>query len=126
MPKNKDSEKKSGGEKSVKKEKKGETRVRKKAAAKKAATKKATVRKKAASPSAGSKRKTARSTSHQAKGSRTRSSAAAPGDRQKMIAEAAYYRWLARGQRDGNPDGDWIAAEREIDRLHGRDDDSEH
>ena len=28
-----------------------------------------------------------------------------------MIAEAAYYRWLARGQRDGNPEavfGAWF------------------
>lgn len=126
MPKKKDSEKKSGGGKSVKKEKKDETGIRKKAAAKKAAKKKATVRKKAASSSAIGKRKIARSTSQQTRGSRTRSPATAPADRQKMIAEAAYYRWLARGQRDGNPDSDWIAAEREIDRLHERDDDGEH
>jgi hypothetical protein len=36
--------------------------------------------------------------------------------RQRMIAEAAYYRALGRRFQDGNPLDDWLAAEREINR----------
>ena len=32
-----------------------------------------------------------------------------------MISEAAYYHALERGLKDGDPVGDWLAAEREID-----------
>lgn len=44
---------------------------------------------------------------------------AAPSDdeRQRMIAEAAYYRAAARGFHGGDPVDDWLAAEREIERL---------
>ncbi len=35
--------------------------------------------------------------------------------RQQMIAEAAYYRALQRGFDGGDPNEDWLAAEREID-----------
>jgi hypothetical protein len=36
-------------------------------------------------------------------------------ERQRMIAQAAYYRAERRGFRDGNPEQDWIEAEAEID-----------
>ncbi|MEX0746076.1 MAG: DUF2934 domain-containing protein [Phycisphaeraceae bacterium] len=32
-----------------------------------------------------------------------------------MIAEAAYYRWIARGYAPGGEFGDWLAAEREVE-----------
>ncbi len=35
-------------------------------------------------------------------------------ERQRMIAEAAYYRALNRGFNGGDPLDDWLAAEREI------------
>ena len=38
----------------------------------------------------------------------------APEERRRMIAEAAYYRAKSRGFR-GDPIGDWLAAEAEID-----------
>lgn len=38
-------------------------------------------------------------------------------ERQRMIAEAAYYRAMLRGFQSGDPDEDWLAAEREINRL---------
>lgn len=53
----------------------------------------------------------------------TGSTAANPGtqisdeDRQRMIAEAAYYRAQARGFNGGDAIDDWLAAEREINRL---------
>lgn len=42
---------------------------------------------------------------------------AAEGERQRMIAEAAYYRAMMRGFQNGDPSDDWLAAEREINRL---------
>jgi hypothetical protein len=41
----------------------------------------------------------------------------APGERERMIAQAAYFRALARGFAGGDPVEDWLAAEREISRL---------
>lgn len=41
-------------------------------------------------------------------------------ERQRMIAEAAYYRALARGFEPGNEVDDWIQAEAEIDRASTR------
>lgn len=38
-------------------------------------------------------------------------------ERQRMIAEAAYYRAMMRGFQNGDPADDWLAAEREINRL---------
>ena len=38
-------------------------------------------------------------------------------DRERMIAEAAYYRAMLRGFANGDPADDWLAAEREINRL---------
>jgi len=38
-------------------------------------------------------------------------------ERQKMIAEAAYYRAMVRGFQNGDPKNDWLAAEQEINRL---------
>ena len=38
-------------------------------------------------------------------------------DRQRMIAEAAYFRAMQRGFSSGDPLDDWLAAEREIGRL---------
>jgi hypothetical protein len=38
-------------------------------------------------------------------------------ERQRMIAEAAYFRALERGFQGGDPTRDWIEAEREINRL---------
>lgn len=37
--------------------------------------------------------------------------------RQRMIAEAAYFRAMERGFNGGDPVDDWLIAEREIDRL---------
>lgn len=34
-----------------------------------------------------------------------------------MIAEAAYFRALARGFQGGDPIDDWLAAEAEVNRL---------
>lgn len=44
--------------------------------------------------------------------------------RQRMIAEAAYYRAQARGFQGGSPEEDWKAAEAEIDRMLGKGTDS--
>lgn len=44
-------------------------------------------------------------------------SAVSEDERQRMIAEAAYYRAMMRGFQNGNPTDDWLAAEREISRL---------
>lgn len=44
-------------------------------------------------------------------------STAAPEKRRHMIEEAAYYRALKRGFDGGDPVEDWLAAEREINRL---------
>lgn len=38
-------------------------------------------------------------------------------ERQRMIAEAAYFRAMQRGFSGGDPVDDWLVAEREIDRL---------
>ena len=42
---------------------------------------------------------------------------AEPGEREAMIAEAAYYRAEARGFEAGHELEDWLAAENEIDLL---------
>lgn len=42
-----------------------------------------------------------------------------PQERQQMIAVAAYYRAEARGFMAGGALQDWLAAEDEIDLLHG-------
>jgi hypothetical protein len=44
-------------------------------------------------------------------------SPAEPGEREAMIAEAAYYRAEARGFQPGHELEDWLAAENEIDML---------
>jgi hypothetical protein len=41
--------------------------------------------------------------------------ATSPEERQRMIAEAAYFRALQRGFSGGDSVEDWLAAEREID-----------
>lgn len=57
------------------------------------------------------------------RGSSTVSSSSAPrrqpaeDERQRMIAEAAYYRAMMRGFQNGSPSDDWFAAEQEINRL---------
>ena len=38
-----------------------------------------------------------------------------PDERNRMIREAAYFRALKRGFKNGDPLQDWVAAEREID-----------
>lgn len=38
-------------------------------------------------------------------------------ERQRLIAESAYYRAQTRGFQGGNPNDDWLAAEREIGRM---------
>ena len=38
-------------------------------------------------------------------------------ERQRMIAEAAYFRAMQRGFNGGDPVDDWLIAEREIERL---------
>lgn len=43
--------------------------------------------------------------------------AVSTAERERMIAEAAYFRALGRGFRNGDPMADWLAAEREINRL---------
>jgi chromosome segregation ATPase len=43
--------------------------------------------------------------------------APSPERRYQMIAEAAYFRAEHRGFRDGDPVGDWLQAEAEIERL---------
>lgn len=40
-----------------------------------------------------------------------------PHERHRMIAEAAYFRALGRGFEGGDPVDDWVAAEREINRI---------
>jgi rubrerythrin len=42
-----------------------------------------------------------------------------PEERQRMIAEAAYFRAEKRGFVGGDPVEDWIAAEKEVDKLLG-------
>ena len=41
-------------------------------------------------------------------------------NRHLMIAQAAYYRALARGFQEGHADEDWYAAEAEIEQACGR------
>lgn len=48
---------------------------------------------------------------------RERSPLISAQERRRMIAEAAYYRALNRGFSGGDPLDDWVAAEREINRL---------
>jgi hypothetical protein len=38
-----------------------------------------------------------------------------PTERQRRVAEAAYYRYLMRGDAPGDPLQDWLQAEAEID-----------
>lgn len=40
-----------------------------------------------------------------------------PEERQRMIAEVAYFRAMQRGFNGGDPVDDWLVAEREINRL---------
>ena len=40
-----------------------------------------------------------------------------PEERQRMIAEAAYFRAMQRGFSDGDTVDDWLVAEAEINRL---------
>lgn len=58
-------------------------------------------------------------TDHKTGSAGTAQSGNRPSDseRQRMISEAAYYRAMLRGFQDGNPEDDWLAAEREINRL---------
>ncbi|MEW6353078.1 MAG: DUF2934 domain-containing protein [Pseudomonadota bacterium] len=42
-----------------------------------------------------------------------------PEERERMIAEAAYYRAERRAFQGGDPDLDWLEAEAEIDRKLG-------
>jgi hypothetical protein len=44
-------------------------------------------------------------------------SAIDPGERHRLIREAAYYRAERRGFEGGDPTDDWAAAEAEIDRM---------
>lgn len=53
---------------------------------------------------------------HHTPPSSSRVTAPSEVDRQRRIAEAAYYRALARGFQGGDPVDDWLAAEREINR----------
>lgn len=46
--------------------------------------------------------------------------ALAEEDRQRMIAEAAYYLAERRGFAGGNPTEDWLQAEQAVDRMLGR------
>jgi hypothetical protein len=38
-------------------------------------------------------------------------------ERQRLIAEAAYYRALARGFVNGSPEDDWLQAEQEVNQT---------
>jgi len=70
---------------------------------------------KRASPGGGTtKRSRARKAPPGASGAPEAMSAA---ERERMIAEAAYFRALRRGFQDGDPMADWLAAEREINRV---------
>lgn len=42
--------------------------------------------------------------------------AVSPEERERMIREAAYFRAEGRGFAGGDPEQDWIEAEREVDR----------
>ena len=46
--------------------------------------------------------------------------AIAPEERHRLIAEAAYFRALARGFDGGDPLGDWLAAEQQIETMLSR------
>ncbi|HLG20330.1 MAG TPA: DUF2934 domain-containing protein [Bdellovibrionota bacterium] len=45
-------------------------------------------------------------------------SSVAPEERQRMIAEAAYFIAERRGFWGGDPNADWLEAESQIDRLY--------
>lgn len=47
----------------------------------------------------------------------SRDDSVSPDQRQRMIAEAAYFRAAQRGFQGGDPVADWLAAEREISRT---------
>lgn len=63
-----------------------------------------------ASPKAAPARKTSRK-----KEAPAVTAAADDGSREQRVREAAYHRWLARGQVEGDPAQDWLDAERDID-----------
>lgn len=104
------------------------TTVRKKAAKKKVTKKKVTKKaaKKLAPTSAtaskkeaktAGKKKTARKPSLKKQSQETTAIVISEFDRQKMIAEAAYYRAEQRGFAAGDPLEDWLAAETEVDSI---------
>jgi hypothetical protein len=43
--------------------------------------------------------------------------AVSPDERRRMIAEAAYFRADKRGFTGGDPLGDWLAAEKQVDAM---------
>ncbi|MGA7950798.1 MAG: DUF2934 domain-containing protein [Thiobacillaceae bacterium] len=43
-----------------------------------------------------------------------------PEDRQRMIEEAAYYRYVQRGFANGHDLEDWLAAEAELDEMNAQ------
>jgi hypothetical protein len=50
----------------------------------------------------------------------TASGAVSPEERNRMVAEAAYYRAEQRGFAEGSPLEDWLAAESQIDAMLSR------
>jgi hypothetical protein len=36
-------------------------------------------------------------------------------ERERMVAEAAYFRAMSRGFQNGSPEGDWIEAEKDVE-----------
>ncbi len=65
------------------------------------------------------KRRTVRSGEETMARASTRPYRATPEERQRMIAEAAYYRAERRGFVAGDPMRDWLEAEAEIDAKLG-------
>ncbi len=62
-------------------------------------------------------KRTGNTTGNPSRGKGSFGASISSAERERMIAEAAYFRALARGFKGGDPINDWLAAERDINHL---------
>ena len=72
--------------------------------------------KKRAKKKPASRKKPASAAARKKSGTRAASPIVSAEEMHRMVAEAAYYRWLDRGPGGGDADSDWAWAEREVRR----------
>lgn len=89
------------------------------------AKKKAKAGKKRAKKKSASRKKPASVTARKKASARVAGPIVSAEEMRRLVAEAAYYRWLDRGPAGGDADSDWAWAEREVKRrLQARSNDS--